>query len=89
MPELQLKEYQIEELILSYLNSLKNSFFWKNPVGGFYDGKKIRKHASKFVIKGGSDILGLYKSQFYAFEVKTPTSIRFYEKHKERLSITA
>ena len=89
MPKLQLKEAEIEELILSYLNSLKDSFFWKNPAGGFFDGKKIRSHVSKFVIKGGSDILGLYRGNFYAFEVKTETSIKFYEKHKERLSITA
>ena len=89
MAKLQLKESQIEELILSYLNSLKNSFFWKNPAGGFFDGKKIRKHASKFIVKGGSDILGLYNGEFYAFEVKTPTSIKFYEKNYERLSKTA
>ncbi len=87
--KLVLKEYQIEELILSYLNSLKDSFFWKNPAGGFFDGKKIRSHVSKFVIKGGSDILGLYRGEFYAFEVKTPTSIKFYEKNHERLSKTA
>ena len=89
MPKVLLKESEIENQILFYLNSLRDAFFWKNPAGGFFDGKKIRKHASKFIIKGGSDILGLYKGRFFAFEVKTPQSIKFYENHKERLSKTA
>tara|TARA_Y100001951_G_C11199941_1_gene216531 strand:+ start:250 stop:666 length:417 start_codon:yes stop_codon:yes gene_type:complete len=89
MPKLLLKESEIEDLILFYLNSLRDAFFWKNPAGGFFDGKKIRKHASKFIIKGGSDIIGLYKGHFFAFEVKTPVSIKFYEKHRDRLEKTA
>jgi len=48
----------------------------------------MRKHHSRFYLKGTSDILGLFKGDFYAFEVKTPASIRFYEIHQERLSIT-
>tara|TARA_R100000781_G_scaffold57844_1_gene37337 strand:- start:300 stop:695 length:396 start_codon:yes stop_codon:yes gene_type:complete len=84
-----IKEHDIENQILLFLNSLKDSFFWKNPSGGFFDGKKIRKHSSKYIIKGASDIIGLYRGEFFVFEVKTPTSIKFYEKNRERLSITA
>jgi len=84
----RLKESEIEETILFYLNTLHDAFFWKNQASGFYDGKSMRKHNSRFYLKGTSDILGLYKGVFHAFEVKTPTSIRFYEIHKERLSLT-
>ena len=83
-----LKESLIEEEILYYLNSLKDSFFWKNISGGFFDGKTMRKHVSKFALQGGSDIIGFYKNQFYALEVKTPTTIKFYETNKKRLKET-
>ncbi len=87
--KLKFKENDIEKEILIYLNSLKDGMFWKNPASGFFDGKAMRKHSSKFIIKGVSDIIGCYKGKFYAFEVKTPVSIRFYELHHERLSKTA
>jgi hypothetical protein len=84
----QKKESLIEEEILYFLNSIRDSFFWKNPSSGYYDGKTMRKHASKFCMNGASDILGLYKGTFYALEVKTPTTIKFYETNKERLEKT-
>ncbi len=88
-PKLKFKESDIENEILAFLNGLKEGFFWKNPAGGFFDGKAMRRHNSRFILKGASDVFGLYKGEFYAFEIKTPISIKFYELHKERLSVTA
>ena len=84
----QKKESLIEEEILYFLNSINDSFFWKTAGAGYFDGSVMRKHASKFVVSGVSDIIGLYKGVFYALEVKTPITIKFYETHKERLEKT-
>jgi len=68
-------EYILEQTILEYLASSGAGFFWKNTSGGFFDGKKMRKHASPFAINGTSDILGVLNGgQFIAIEVKTTTT---------------
>lgn len=55
------------------LSRAKGGFFWKNTSGGFFDGKKMRRHSSPFAIKGTSDILGVYQGRFICFEVKSLT----------------
>ncbi len=80
-----IKESQIEAAILDYLNSLKDGFFWKNPSSGFFDGKVMRKHSSKYAINGASDVIGVFRGRFCAFEVKTPKEYQYYLNHGERL----
>ena len=68
-------ERLIENEILNYLIS-KGVFCWKNTTGGFFDGKRFRKHSSKYAINGTSDILGiLSQGQFLAIEVKSDKGI--------------
>lgn len=65
------REYIVEHQILNYLATLGIGFFWKNTSGGFFDGKKMRRHASPFAINGTSDILGILNGgRFIAIEVK-------------------
>lgn len=41
--------------------------------GGFFDGKRFRRHTSPFAIRGVPDILGIVNGQFIGFEVKIQT----------------
>lgn len=64
-------ESVVEGEILDWLAASGTGFYWKNTSGGFYDGKRIRKHTSPFAINGTSDILGVTNSgRFVALEVK-------------------
>lgn len=65
-------EAYIEGQILEWLALSGIGFFWKNASGGFFDGKRMRKHVSPFAINGTSDILGVARDgRFIALEVKT------------------
>jgi hypothetical protein len=68
-------ESAIENAILEYLAMTGVGFFWKNVMGGFFDGVRFRKQANPFAINGVPDILGyLYSSgRMVALEVKTAT----------------
>ena len=61
---------------------VRDGYFWKNPSAGFYDGNRFRKHTSPFARNGVSDILGVYRGQFVALEVKRPGVGRLSEKQK-------
>jgi hypothetical protein len=65
------QESVIENQILEWLAMSRIGFFWKNVSGGFFDGKRMRKHTSQFAINGTSDILGIVNGRFIALEVKT------------------
>lgn len=67
------KEKGIENVILKYLN-LKGCFAFKvNTMGVFDPIRKIyRKNNNPYIHRGTSDILGVYKGQMFAIEVKTP-----------------
>jgi len=67
-------EKHIEQDILEYLSYLPECYAWKNHSTGIYDPtrKVFRKNKNKHVIKGASDILGIYQGLFLAIEVKTP-----------------
>ena len=67
-------EKQIESLILEYLEWIPGAVFWKVDTTGVYDEKKgvYRKKKSEFRYKGVPDIIGFYRNQFVAIEVKTP-----------------
>jgi len=54
-----MKESIIQKKILTYLNSLDRSYFWKQAAG-------------PFSVVGASDLVGLIDGKLYAFEVKRP-----------------
>ena len=86
---LQTKEKDIENSILQWLSYQREGFYWKNNSVGIYDPKRKAFRLSKnpYFIRGVSDILGIYKGQFCAFEVKTPAEYRHVMKHWERYRI--
>ena len=86
--EIKVKESTIENAILKFLNFQRGSFFWKNPSSGYFDGKIMKKHKSKFAITGVADILGIYYGSFVAFEVKSEIEFKYYKKHGESLKTT-
>lgn len=71
---LQLREKDIENAMLAYLDLIAHGQFWKVDVGGVFDSTKgvFRKRQSKFNYKGVPDIIGFYKGFFVGIEVKTP-----------------
>lgn len=73
-------EKQIETQILTWLNYQKETFAFKvNTVGVFDPVRKVyRKNMNPFVMRGTSDIMGVYKGRFLAIEVKTPLSYKRY-----------
>lgn len=80
-------ETQIEEMILGYLNALRDFFVWKNPTSGYYNPKLKRfvKQKSKHAINGKSDVMGFYKMKTIFIEVKTPVELKYLLKHYEEL----
>ena len=63
-------EKEIETNILNFLELLPECFAWKNNNFGTYGAH--RKAKSRFLPNGVPDILGIYKGQFLAIEVKQP-----------------
>ncbi len=70
---LEVKEKDIERLILDWLLYLPGCFAWKNQTGGYFDAKKgyFRRQTNPYAIKGVPDILGVYKGRPIAIEVKS------------------
>ncbi len=81
------REKDIENSILQWLNLQPNTFAFKVNTTGIYDPQsgKFRTVQNKYIAKGCSDILGLLPGGiFLAIEVKTPTTIkRFLNKPTE------
>ena len=75
---LKKSELQIETEILQWLNMQEGVFAFKVETRGFYDSNKgfYRRNRNKFVLKGTSDILAVFKGRFLAIEVKTPINMR-------------
>lgn len=73
-----MKEKNIENAILSWLNFQSGIFAFKVQTGGFFDTKRgiFRKSSSPFLIPGTADIVGLAHGHFFALEVKTPLTIK-------------
>jgi len=71
----RVREKDIENLLLKYLNILPSTFAWKNNSTGIYDAKRgcYRKQQNKWAINGVSDILGVHHGRLLAIEVKTPS----------------
>lgn len=67
-------EKRIENEILKILK-LSGVFAWKCQTVGIFDPKKkiFRRNTNPFHIKGVADILGIYKGQPLAIEVKSIT----------------
>lgn len=65
-------EAQIEESILQFLQ-FSRWLAWKNISGGFWDSSKkcFRKHKSKYVLNGVSDIIAVKNGRVLFLEVKT------------------
>jgi len=70
----QLKEKDIESLILDYLKVIPQSRFWKNNTTGIFDPAtgKMRLLNGRHHAKGAADILGVINGRFVAIEVKRP-----------------
>jgi|ERR1700679_1580786 len=70
---MSITEKQIESDILKWLNMQSECLAFKVNTVGIYDTKKkiFRKNKNPYVIKGTSDIIGLWKGIFFALEVKT------------------
>lgn len=64
---------------------IKNSFVIKIAPSGFFDGKKMIKHRSKFIKNGLSDIFLWKNGEFIALEVKTPLEMKFLVKHRPEI----
>jgi hypothetical protein len=66
------REFLVETEILTWLNRQPGVFAFKVETGGYYNKNKgfYQRRRSKFNIKGTSDIIGCYKGQFFAIEVK-------------------
>jgi penicillin-binding protein-related factor A (putative recombinase) len=71
---LTIKEKDIQQAILMYLQTVEDGYFWRNNNGGVFDPTKkvYRLNRSIFTPKGISDILGIYKTKMVAIEVKRP-----------------
>jgi penicillin-binding protein-related factor A (putative recombinase) len=79
-------EFNIEMDILTWLNLQPGVFAFKVETRGFYDEARgfYRRNRNRFVLKGTSDIIGIYQGKFLAIEVKTPTNQkRFFKKKTE------
>jgi len=71
----KVKEKDIENKILDFMNRIQGVFAWKNNTVGIYDPiKKVyRKAKGRHNINGVADILGVMDGKFISIEVKTKT----------------
>jgi len=74
-------EEEITEAICQFLELFAGAQLNRIAPGGFFRGGVMKKHKSRFVKKGVSDIQFVFQGMFYAFEVKTPTEYAFAMKH--------
>lgn len=72
------KEREILHEIIFYLRK-KNIFCFENTQSGFFDGKSMRTHSSPYVIKGVSDVIGIFNGRFMAIEVKKKSEYVWFE----------
>lgn len=77
-----MREKQIETDILTWLNYQPGCFAFKVNTVGVWDSAKgrYRTNNNPFVMKGCSDIIGIWKNKFLAIEVKTPQQLKQLEK---------
>lgn len=84
----ELKESDIEESILIYLDSI-GSVVWKIAPSGFVmkdnRGVRMRMHKSPYARRKTLDIFCLYKGKFIAIEVKTEKVYKYIIKHWDKL----
>lgn len=68
-----LKERDIEKLILDWLNAQPGCKAWKNKSMGTFDPTRgiYRANHSKYSEKGTSDILGIWRGKMLCIEVKS------------------
>ena len=78
---LQPSEAEIQKAILQFLGYVQDAFFWRNNTGAV---KIVRNNGKKgfvkFGLKGSPDIIGCYKGNFVAFEVKSAKGIASLEQ---------
>lgn len=68
----ELSEKDIERQILEFLETLPDCFAWKqNTVGAPSGSGGYRLAKSRFIFRGVSDILGVFRGRAIAIEVKT------------------
>ncbi len=69
----KLSEFQIESLILSWLNVQPGIFAVKVDTSGYWDQNAghFKRRKSPYVLRGTSDIIGVYYSRYFAIEVKS------------------
>lgn len=73
---LQPTEAETQKAILQFLGYVTGAFFWRNNTGAV---KIVRNNGKKgfvkFGLKGSPDIIGCYRGNFVAFEVKSAKGI--------------
>ena len=71
------KEKDIERQVLDFLH-LNKYFAWKNPTGGYFDANKgvMRRHASRYAIRGTPDIILIIQGKFVGLEVKSKKGLQ-------------
>ena len=78
---IKITEEDITESICHYLSLFRGSQLNRITPGGFFKNGRMRKHKSKHVKKGVSDIQFIYQGKFYVFEVKTPKEYKYTMKY--------
>ena len=81
-------EEMITEMICQFLELLQKGQLNRIAPSGFFKNGAMRKHKSKFIKKGVSDIQFMYQGKFYVFEVKTPKEYKFVMKNIAEISRT-
>lgn len=69
----KLTEFQIESLILAWLNAQPGCFAVKIDTSGYWDQNKgcFRRRKSPYVLRGTPDIIGIIQGKYLAIEVKS------------------
>lgn len=61
-------EHDIQTDILKYLDNIPKLFYWRNNTGAIHTEKRF----VQFGVRGGPDIIIIYKGKFIGIEVKGP-----------------
>jgi hypothetical protein len=81
-------EFQIETVILTYLNLLPDTFAFKVETSGYWNAKRghFQRRKSPHYWTGTADIVGVTRGQFFAIEVKRQSGAKRAEDQKAFLA---
>lgn len=81
MGQAKIREKDIQNQILYWLNFQPGCYAFQMDVKGTWDPRGFYRKAGKYVARGGADIIAVVYGRFLAIECKTPDALKRLRSH--------